>query len=113
MLLCVWDSPGKNTGVGCHALLQGIFLIQKSNLLHCRQILYCLSYQGGCFLGNSCLAVVPAFVSPQPSTWLLATTVGHQSQPLVRGVSCGMEDCEGTLTLPGISTLVHYNVRSC
>ena len=25
MLLCPWDSPGKNTGVGCHFLLQGIF----------------------------------------------------------------------------------------
>ena len=25
-LLCLWDSPGKNTGVGCHALLQGISL---------------------------------------------------------------------------------------
>ena len=25
-LLCPWDSPGKNTGVGCHFLLQGIFL---------------------------------------------------------------------------------------
>ena len=31
-LLCQWDSPGKNTGVGCHALLQGIFLTQGSNL---------------------------------------------------------------------------------
>ena len=31
-LLCPWDSPGKNTGVGCHALLQGIFLTQGSNL---------------------------------------------------------------------------------
>ena len=42
------DSPGKNTGVGCHALLQGIFLTQGSNsgLLYFRQILYCLSYQG-------------------------------------------------------------------
>ena len=40
-LLCPWDSPGKNTGVGCHALLQGIFPIQGLNLglLHCRQIL--------------------------------------------------------------------------
>ena len=27
-LLCPWDSPGENTGVGCHALLQGIFLTQ-------------------------------------------------------------------------------------
>ena len=41
------DSPGKNTGVGCHALLQGIFPTQESNqsLLHCRWILYQLSYQ--------------------------------------------------------------------
>ena len=29
---CVWHSPGKNTGVDCHALLQGIFLTQESNL---------------------------------------------------------------------------------
>ena len=44
-LLCPWDSAGKITGVGCHALLQGIFLTQGLNLcllhlLHCRQILY-------------------------------------------------------------------------
>ena len=31
MLLCPWDSPGKNTGVGCHPLLQGIFPTQESN----------------------------------------------------------------------------------
>ena len=31
-LLCPWDSPGKNTGVGCHALIQVIFLTQGSNL---------------------------------------------------------------------------------
>ena len=30
--LCPWDSPGKNTGVGCHALLQGIFPTQGWNL---------------------------------------------------------------------------------
>ena len=42
------DSPGKNTGVGCHALLQGIFSTLGSNpgLSHCRQILYHLSHQG-------------------------------------------------------------------
>ena len=47
-LLCSWDSPGKNTGVGCHDFLQGIFLIQESNLglQHCRQILYHVSHQG-------------------------------------------------------------------
>ena len=46
-LLCPWNSPGKNTGVSSHALLQGIFLTQGSNpgLLHCRQVLYHLSHQ--------------------------------------------------------------------
>ena len=46
-LLCPWDSPGKMTGVGCHALLQGIFPTQGLNpgLLHCRQILHCLSHR--------------------------------------------------------------------
>ena len=48
MLLHSWDSPGKNTGVGCHFLLQRIFLTQGSNpgLPHCRQMLYRLSRQG-------------------------------------------------------------------
>ena len=47
-LLHPWNSSGKNTGVGCHALLQGIFPTQGSNpgLLHCRWIRYCLSHQG-------------------------------------------------------------------
>ena len=42
------DSPGKNTGVGCHVLLQGIFPIQGLNpgLLYCRWILYRVSHQG-------------------------------------------------------------------
>ena len=46
MLLCPWDFPAKNTGVGCHFLFQGIFPTQKSNLhlLHCRQTLYLLSH---------------------------------------------------------------------
>ena len=41
-LLCKLDFSGKNTGLGCHALLQGIFLTPGSNphLLHCRWILY-------------------------------------------------------------------------
>ena len=40
--LCPWNSPGKNTGVGCHFLLQGIFPTQGSNpcLQLGRQILY-------------------------------------------------------------------------
>ena len=40
-LFCLWDSPGKNTRVSCHALLQEIFLTQGSNpcRLCCRRIL--------------------------------------------------------------------------
>ena len=47
-LFCPWDFPGKDTGAGCHFLLQGIFLTQGSNLdlQHCRQIVYQLSYRG-------------------------------------------------------------------
>ena len=47
-LFCPWNSPGKNTGMGCHAFHQGIFLTQRANLylLHCTQILYPLSPQG-------------------------------------------------------------------
>ena len=46
-LVCPWNSPSKNTGVGCHFLLSGILLTQGSNLglLHCRQFLYFVSPQ--------------------------------------------------------------------
>ena len=49
---CPWDSLGKNTGAGCHAPLQGIFPTQELNLglLHFRQILYRLSYEGSPYL---------------------------------------------------------------
>ena len=51
-LLCPWDSPSKNTGVGSHSLLQWIFPIHglNSGLLHCRQILYHLSQQGSLYI---------------------------------------------------------------
>ena len=53
-LLCPWNSSGKNTGASSHSLLQGIFPTQGSNLglLHCRQILYCLSHQRGPIYGK-------------------------------------------------------------
>ena len=53
-----WDSPGKNTGVGCLFSPPWIFPTQGSNpcllcLLHCRKILYPLSHQGSLGLGFS------------------------------------------------------------
>ena len=46
--LCPQESPGRNTGVGCHAPRQGIFLTQELSLhlLHCRRILYLLNHLG-------------------------------------------------------------------
>ena len=69
------DSPGKNTGAGCHTLLQGIFPTQGSNpgLLHCRQILYHLSHQG----------------SPRILEWVAYPFSRGSSWPRKRtGVSC-------------------------
>ena len=54
-LLCPWDSPGKNTGVGSHALLQGIFPSQGStHVSHILwwQILYRLSHQRSPYIHN-------------------------------------------------------------
>ena len=61
------DSPGKNTGVGGRALLQGIFPTQGSNpgLPYCRQILYYLSHQG----------------SPRILEWVAYTFSRGSSQP--------------------------------
>ena len=61
-LLCAWESPGKNTEVGCHAVLQEIFPTQGSNphllcLLHGKWILCPLNHQGSPF----CILVVLKF----------------------------------------------------
>ena len=52
-LLCLWDFPGKSTGVGCRFLLQRIFVQRifptqglNPGLPHCRGMLYPLSHQG-------------------------------------------------------------------
>ena len=61
------SSLGKNTGVGCHALLQGIFPTQELNpgLPHCRRIFYCLNHQG----------------SPRILEWVAYPFSGGTSQP--------------------------------
>ena len=45
-LLCPWDFPGKDTGVGCQFLLQEIFLTQRSNPHHWQVNFLPLSHQG-------------------------------------------------------------------
>ena len=68
-------SPGQNTRVGSHSLLQGIFPTQGSNpgLPHCRQSLYQLSHQG----------------SPRKLEWVAYPFASGSSRPRHRtGVSC-------------------------
>ena len=81
-LLHPWDFLGKSTGVGCHFLLQAIFLTQGSNpgLPHCRQMLYHLSHQESFPKGNQfwmfiggtdTKAEVPILWPPDAKSWLI------------------------------------------
>ena len=66
------DYPGKDTGVGCHALLQGLFPTQGLNpgLPHCRWILYCLSHQGSPWnTGVGSLSLLDRHFPTQESNW--------------------------------------------
>ena len=54
-LLCPWNTAGKNTGVGCHALFQGIFLTQQLNssllgLMHWRAVSLLLAPPGKAYV---------------------------------------------------------------
>ena len=55
-LLCPWDSPGKNTGVGSHSFLQGVFLPWDWTWVHCRQILYACHQGSPWWQRPECLA---------------------------------------------------------
>ena len=84
-LLHPWDFLGKSTGVGCHFLLQEIFLTQGLNpgLPHCRQTLYHLSHQGSPYIwplipllkapplwSNYLINTPPPKISHWVSTWI-------------------------------------------
>ena len=77
------DSAGKNTGVGCHVLLQGIFPTTGLNpgIPHCRQILYHLSHQS----------------DPQILEWAaysFCRGIGQQGNPLLtQGLNWGLLNC--------------------
>ena len=73
-LLWPWDVPGKNTGVGCHFLLQGIFLTQGSNL----RLLWLLYWQAG-------------YLSPSPKT---ATTSFKTQRKTSSGQRHNIHSCE-------------------
>ena len=96
-LLCPWDSPGKNTGVGCHALLQGIFPTQRMNpsLLHCRWILYHLSHQGSP-LNRDTVSKNNQFLLGKKREWIWVGNCFWHSLPLCSPIS--RRDIENAIT---------------
>ena len=67
-LLCPWDSPGKNTGVGCHFLPKGIFPIHGSNCISCigRPIIYHLALHN---LSEFLMLWCSLWIFTEPSIW--------------------------------------------
>ena len=106
-LFCPWYSPDKITGVGCHCLLQGIFLTQGSNsgLLYCRQILYYLSYRRSphdniaaqrlCLAMRKKLSLFTAAHLPL-SRFAVSDTVSSASQLLHHGAAALVTGCPGS-----------------
>ena len=92
-LLRPWDFLGKSTAVGCHSLLQGIFLTQGSysGLLQCRQIPYHLSHQvkadntililSACVCAQS-LSRVQLFVTPWTMAYQVSLSIGFSRSGL-------------------------------
>ena len=76
-LLCPWDSLGKNTGVGCHALLKGTFPTQGSNshvlcLLHWQAASSVLEPPGkpaGVLTPPEVVPAAPTALSAPDHTW--------------------------------------------
>ena len=99
-LPCPWDSPGKNTGVGYHAPLQGIFLTQGLNLhlLHCRKILYCWA------TGEAAVILITPAMGKHLRTW---STEWDQCQSNLPTVTELLESWVygGTRLLPNIPCL--------
>ena len=105
-LLCPWDCPGKNAGVGCHFLLQGIFSTQGSNpgLLHCRQILHHFSHQGIPNTSTSKYETAALF----PITNLASPFLPPWSQSLASSVSAILDTYRRLYQLSGLPGATHH-----
>ena len=107
--LCPWDSPGKNTGVGCHALFQGLFPNQGLDLglLHCGQILYHLRH-----LGSLCKAtqkqIKISYKAPQRKvSWVISVDTSAMDFALISG-SPVKGPCWGTVS--SVQSLSHVRL---
>ena len=87
-ILCPWDSPGKNTGVGCHSLLQWIFPTQGSNpsVLLGRPVLYhCATWEAPQPL---CVCAQSLFATPWTMTLQAPLCMGFSRQEYWSGLPC-------------------------
>ena len=114
-LLCPWNSPGKNTGVGCHAVLQGIFLTQGSNpgLLYCKQIQES-SYVAAFIIRTPCIYLFLIAKDSEPgSSGQCSEQVGGEDLAFVtvshlqkyRRALCWLDSCPVILCIPVASPL--------
>ena len=112
-LFCPWNSPGKNTGVGCHVLLQGLLLAQWSNP-HLLCLLHWQSFPSGsnskestCNVGD--LGLIPGFVpwrKKQQPTPVFLPGESHGQRSLMEYSSWGCKESDRTeqLTLMLVTT---------
>ena len=108
-LLCLWNFPGKDTGVGCHFLLQGIFPTQGSNpgLPHRRQILYYLSNEGSPISSVQLFSHVRLFATPwtaahQASLSITNSQSLHKLMPTESVMPSNHLLCNPLLLLPSV-----------
>ncbi len=112
-----WNSPGQNTGVGSCSLLQGIFPTQGLNpgLLHCRQILYCLSHQGSLAHVQSCWLLISCSAPSLQWGGRISTDVAVSGSDAARCV--GVWVCVGVCAGVGMqmfkSTRITTSPRLC
>ena len=90
MLLCTWDFPGNNTGLGCHFLLQGIFPTQGSNLcLLCWQAdSLPLSHQGSHMCVCVCVSESLCCIAESNTTLQINYTLIKKIKLVISSISC-------------------------
>ena len=114
-LLCLWDSLGKNTGVGCHFLLHEIFLTQGSN----SRLSCLLHWQGGFFTTSATWeAFLPRWHQCPFSLYTHFMPITHSSFTYsCASLSCHAIYCPHTPAIVALSSSVTsfspYNTQQC
>ena len=105
----LWNSAGQNSGVGSLSLLQGIFPTKELNqdLLHCRWILYQLSYQGSPLCEWVRYKEWPKLNASSPKSALTLDFQPHHHSPCHPGVSPWSQSSFPLLSAPPASQQTH------